>query len=164
MKIMTIKTYNPDTDAFETTGSARAQSSPWGRIQVKYKYQGQRGRKGAGLHFVMTASHGGFMVSRKFAEKNLSPAAIKQGLVYGGYLCYEEDCNAYIIHQELGHLVNVVQHRTLLQEEILNSLCKWNYDYVLETQPELNEEQETILNRELNRRGLTSFQLTTEEV
>ena len=161
MKMMTIKVYNPDTDQFREIEPARAQSSPWGRIQVKYKYKGKRGRAGQGLHFIVTAGHGGFMISRRFAEKNLSAEAINQGSVYGGYLCYEEDCAADIIRHELGDLVNVAHYSSVTSEDVIDSLCRWYPQYVVDKQIDLNAGQEKVLKQELNRGGLVAVEFTT---
>ena len=42
--------------------------SPWGEVQHKEVYQ-------RGLTWVSTASHGGFMVAKGFAQRHLSDAA-----------------------------------------------------------------------------------------
>lgn len=59
--------------------------SPWGGIQHSDVIA-------RGLKAVSTAGHGGYMVTKNFANKYLSDACIKLGEVYGDYLCYEEDC------------------------------------------------------------------------
>jgi hypothetical protein len=63
--------------------------SPWGKIQNKLDIA-------AGIKFVSTAGHGGLMISEKLAIKNLPQIALKEGILYSGYYCFEEDC-AYAI-------------------------------------------------------------------
>lgn len=65
-------------------------NSPWGTIQTQTVLA-------RGVRWVNTASHGGFLISRTFAEAYLSPAAVKRGKDWNGYLAYEEDCDATII-------------------------------------------------------------------
>ena len=71
-------------------------SSPWGEVQHKTTIM-------RGIHFVSTAGHGGFMVS-KGMMKQFSPAlalASVYGGTYGGYICFEEDCEAAAVLLEL---------------------------------------------------------------
>ena len=53
-----------------------------------------------GFDMVATPSHGGIMVSRE-ASFMLSPAARKCGGWNGGYLCFEEDSEEYVVLREL---------------------------------------------------------------
>ena len=41
------------------------------------------------------------MVAREFVAGNLSPAAQRYGFWEGGYLCFEEDCDAQVALREL---------------------------------------------------------------
>ena len=68
--------------------------SPWGEIQESRTVV-------RGFNIVSTSSHGGAMLAKGFAEKNLSIEAQKRGTLYGGYLCYEEDCDICIPSFEL---------------------------------------------------------------
>ena len=70
--------------------------SPWGRIQHSYNFE-------KGIRLVDTASHGGFMLSKKFAEENISFTTLKDypPLEFGNFLCYEEDCAIEIVLYEL---------------------------------------------------------------
>lgn len=68
--------------------------SPWGLIQTRKTLC-------PGFFDVSTASHGGIMVAREFVAGNLSPAAQRYGFWEGGYLCFEEDCDAQIVLREL---------------------------------------------------------------
>jgi len=45
-----------------------------------------------GVSFVTTPSHGGLKISIEFAEKHMSDAAIRRGVLLNGNLFYEEDC------------------------------------------------------------------------
>lgn len=68
--------------------------SPWGLIQTRKTLC-------PGFFDVSTASHGGIMVAREFVAGNLSPTAQRYGFWEGGYLCFEEDCDAQIVLREL---------------------------------------------------------------
>ena len=67
--------------------------SPWGAVQTCDTLC-------PGVFLVSTASHGGTMVSNDVAAF-LSPAAKRCGFRRGGYLCFEEDCDAQIVLREL---------------------------------------------------------------
>ena len=62
-----------------------APRTPWGKAQRVVTVQ-------RGVRWVSTASHGGLGVSVGVASKSLTPAAIAQGFVEGGYIWFEEDC------------------------------------------------------------------------
>ncbi len=68
--------------------------SPWGEVQHCETLC-------AGAYQVSTASHGGVMVSAEIVNDALSPAARKCGFQEGGYLCFEEDCDAPVALREL---------------------------------------------------------------
>lgn len=68
--------------------------SPWGEVQY---YE----RLCPGVYSVSTASHGGVMVRKEMATAILSPAARRHGFYDGGYLCFEEDCDAPVAIREL---------------------------------------------------------------
>lgn len=59
--------------------------TPWGLSQQVEKFT-------RGFSQVFTASHGGYMIAKGFAEKHLSKKAISMGMEYGNYLAFEEDC------------------------------------------------------------------------
>jgi len=63
--------------------------TPWGPTQACFTYV-------RGVHHVTTAGHGGFLIAKRWAEKNLSPQAIEQAQLFNNYYCFEEDCAAYI--------------------------------------------------------------------
>lgn len=69
--------------------------SPWGGIQHSDVVV-------RGLKAVSTAGHGGYMVTKNFANKHLSDACIKLGDEYGNYLCYEEDCAWAILAYDIA--------------------------------------------------------------
>ena len=68
--------------------------TPWGRAQATTTYA-------SGLLKVDTAGHGGLLLSRSFAAKNLSEAGRKRGEEFGQWLAYEEDSAVNIIFYEL---------------------------------------------------------------
>lgn len=59
--------------------------SPWGFVQSSTRVV-------SGVRWVSTPSHGGLMVAEATASKYLSEAALAAGERWGGYYCYEEDC------------------------------------------------------------------------
>ena len=104
-------------------------NTPWGTSQTVKQLD-------RGLSVVSTASHGGIMVAKGFAEKNLSKAAIKQGHEYGEYYAYEEDCASAIVIWELPKYFPASK-----MESIKKSLSTYYADYLVEkmvvpTEPE----------------------------
>ena len=70
------------------------QDSPWGEIQTRETLC-------PGAYSVSTAGHGGVMVRRELAEKIFRKEAMGCGFIEGGYLCFEEDCDAQVALREL---------------------------------------------------------------
>jgi hypothetical protein len=95
--------------------------TPWGLVISSKKYM-------RGVSYVRTASHGGFILSKGFAEKNLSIAALKRGTLYNGYYCFEEDIKANIVLLEMPELREEQDD----SDGILKSLSAWHPDYLLE--------------------------------
>jgi hypothetical protein len=60
-------------------------SSPWGEIQTSHPFV-------PGVRFVTTAGHGGYLVGKSFAKKNLSESVRAIGSPWGNYYVFEEDC------------------------------------------------------------------------
>jgi hypothetical protein len=95
--------------------------TPWGKADyIKHITRG--------LTIVETESHGGIMISKGFAKRNLSRAAFKRGFLYDNYCCFEEDCAAYLVIWELPQYFPKND-----RQEVLNSLSRWNADYLIET-------------------------------
>ena len=72
----------------------RPQYSPWGEIQHCEELC-------PGVYQVSTASHGGVMAILSVASKLFSTAVRQYSFVEGGYLCFEEDCEAPVAIREL---------------------------------------------------------------
>lgn len=68
--------------------------SPWGEIQHCEELC-------PGVYQVSTASHGGVMAKLSVASKLFSTAVRQYSFVEGGYLCFEEDCEAPVAIREL---------------------------------------------------------------
>ena len=68
--------------------------SPWGEIQHCEELC-------PGVYQVSTASHSGVMAKLSVASKLFSTAVRQYGFVEGGYLCFEEDCEAPVAIREL---------------------------------------------------------------
>lgn len=104
-----------------------AQSSLWGSVNTVTNYQ-------RGVRYISTPGHGGFVISKGFAKKNLSIAAQKRAEYYGEYLCYEQDCLACIILLELPN----TRLPSTTEEDLISSLSAWNADYLIERGIPLN--------------------------
>ena len=89
-------------------------NSPWGQVDQVTGY-------GDGVYFVSTPGHGGFMVAKSV---HLSEAAKAEADEFGAFLCFEEDCLAAIVVQELN-----IQNKANT-EDIKRSLCFWLPRYV----------------------------------
>lgn len=103
-------------------------NTPWGMSDYRIQYA-------RGFWEVKTPNHGGFMVSKGFAEKNLSKAAIKRGMEFGNYLCFEEDCDYAIIVFELMQYWDQIfteDNPQKIYNQTLKSLSRWNSDYLQE--------------------------------
>ena len=111
-----------------------ATQTPWGKSDGSQKIV-------RGVSFHSTSGHGGMLVSKGWAKKNLSESAQKLGEVYGGYLCYEEDI-AYAIpclelirkFPELHPQVFPCSKYDLLQTQnvLIEKLSRWYPDYLIE--------------------------------
>lgn len=104
--------------------------SPWGPVQIKTTIC-------RGFVYVSTAGHGGFMLSKTFAEKHLRKAALRRAERYGGYYCYEHDADWAIPAWELPNLHQQIFSNSVKAQEnprqyILERLSSWNADYLLE--------------------------------
>lgn len=109
-----------------------ATNTPWGKSQNAKKIA-------RGLTFHTTAGHGGFLVSKGFAEKNLSAAALKKAEKWGNYYAFEEDCLSSIVVLEIPEAKAVFSTPTSITEEYtIKHISRWYPDYLLERgiQPE----------------------------
>lgn len=71
-------------------------NTPWGKSHKVTKIE-------TGLYWVTTAGHGGYMISKRKAEKLLPSIMLNNGFLgakFGGYYCFEEDC-AYAVVEYL---------------------------------------------------------------
>lgn len=70
------------------------ETSPWGEIQHCMPIC-------HGVYQVITASHGGVMLTARLAKALLPSKASACGFRDGRYLCFEEDCQATVVLLEL---------------------------------------------------------------
>lgn len=101
-------------------------SSPWGKVQSSTSLM-------RGVREVSTSGHGGIMVTKKFADENLSEAAVKRGIPYGNYVCFEEDCDAAMVVweiPEIWHLFN--PNKAEIKNSLIENLSAFNPDYLRE--------------------------------
>lgn len=102
--------------------------SPWGEVQ-SYTLIAK------GIFDVNTASHGGVLILREYAEHLLTEEARKCGFEYGRYLCFEEDCAAPVAKRELldkGILeapINEFFKEGEYSKVINGSIKRWNPEY-----------------------------------
>ena len=102
--------------------------SPWGEVQ-SYTLIAK------GIFDINTATHGGVLILREYAEHLLTEEARKCGFEYGRYLCFEEDCAAPVVKRELldkGILeapVNEFFKEGEYSEVINGSIKRWNPEY-----------------------------------
>lgn len=98
-----------------------------------------------GFHNVGTAGHGGFVLTKQFAEANLSKEALKIGQLELGRYHYEEDCDYAVVVYELidkYDLINKAGFSHMERDSLLkcafNTLSRWNPEYLLskKVQPE----------------------------
>lgn len=98
-----------------------------------------------GVTFHTTARHGGFLVSKGYAEKHLSGAALKVGELTGNYYAFEEDCAADVIYLELPEsrkrLITKTDELTLI-----TSLSKYFPDYLRERGLNLDNQSISAVN------------------
>jgi hypothetical protein len=109
--------------------------TPWGKSDSKIIVK-------RGLSFVTTPSHGGFMVSKAYAGKHFSKAAIKRGKEYGSYLAYEEDCDYAVVVWEISGFdipsnfpitsTDIPGIGKFTRESLIKSLTLWHADFLLE--------------------------------
>ena len=107
--------------------------SPWGGIQHSSVIA-------RGFKYVVTAGHGGIMVTDIFAKKYLSEPCIKRGERYNNYLCYEEDCSYALV--ELDLLIHypafkdkLIKKEVSLEEakdNLIKSLSYYYPEYLIE--------------------------------
>lgn len=102
-----------------------ATNTPWGKSQHSHKIE-------RGLTFHLTASHGGFLVSKGYAEKRLSAAALKKAIVWGNYYSFEEDCLATIVVFEIPAALAAFNVSAITPEYTLKHLSLWYADYLIE--------------------------------
>jgi hypothetical protein len=78
------------------------------------------------------------MLTKRFARDHLCPAAIKKGLRFLNWLCYEEDCNWAIVAWELpdywdrAFAQSSPSFRANPRPHLLQSLSRWHPDYLIE--------------------------------
>lgn len=110
-------------------GDRTAPSTPWGPAQYAYQYA-------PGVVFYSTAGHGGIKVSPG-AAKNLSGAARKEGMYWGGAFWYEEDVDANIPLYEVPawlEAFNRLGGGHLTKETLLRGLQSYHKVYLQRVQ------------------------------
>ena len=85
---------NPTAPRRDFADSDRnAPYTPWGKAQSVTTIA-------RGVRWVSTASHGGLGVSEALARKVFTAAALAAGFTQGGYVWFEEDCDAEVAFSE----------------------------------------------------------------
>lgn len=71
-----------------------AMPTPWGKADSKHEIM-------KSVYEIGTPSHGGIMVGKAQARKLLSKEAIKQGMEWNNWICFEEDCAwAFFVYEQ----------------------------------------------------------------
>lgn len=98
--------------------------SPWGAIQHKVNIC-------RGVKLVSCAGHGGALVAKGWAKKNLSEHALKEVPLWNGtHYAFEEDCKIFILFNEFPEAYEG-NNRELKKENIHRSLSRWNPQYLI---------------------------------
>ena len=124
-------------------------TSPWGEVQ-------QCRPICAGVYTVSTAGHGGIMVLREVAERIFTKEAQECGFLEGGYLCFEEDCDAAVAIRELldkGLMkapVNEHYKEGEYSEVIDRVVQQWNPEYWVARSEWMKAEQKTESSKDKN--------------
>jgi len=128
-KVEAIQDKEQSKQSRTTPGSslfAEPRESPWGRVQHSETLC-------PGVFLVSTAGHGGIMVSKEMTAI-LSPAAIKCGDKYNGYLAFEEDCQENVVLRELldkkmWAIPDRIKDTAAFEENINKNIREYNPDY-----------------------------------
>ncbi len=124
--------------------------SPWGKVQ-NYTLIAK------GIFDVHTASHGGILILKEYADHLLTEEARKCGFVCNRYLCFEEDCAAPVAIRELldkGIMkapVNEHYKDGEYSEIIDRSIKRWNPEYWKAREQRLQIVQKAKQNKSRNR-------------
>lgn len=121
---MSVQKLDPETGTFGFAGNKVPYPTPWGPAQDCQTYR-------RGLHAVTTAGHGGFLIAKKFAEKNLTQAALDEAILFNNYYCFEEDCLASIAALELPELRRTGTDTFVSEEDLLATINQWNREYLV---------------------------------
>ena len=102
------------------------ENSPWGEVQ-------HCDTLCLGVFMVTAPGHGGTLISKEVVSM-LSPAARKCGFRWGGYLCFEEDCQESVVLRELldkklWDIPERIKDRAGFEEAISQCLRAHNPDY-----------------------------------
>lgn len=82
-------------------------NTPWGKAVNKVSLM-------RGITWVDTPAHGGFMVSKAFAEKHFDPYVLTLAGKYSNYYAFEEDVLWSILVLELDYLDDVVDKKKIV--------------------------------------------------
>ena len=102
-------------------------NTPWGKADHICKLA-------EGVYSVGTPSHGGLMVRKEVAGRDLTDAAYRRGDPFGDFMAYEEDCDFCIPMFEREDWLltwNQMEGGTTTTKRLFHSLSAWNADYLL---------------------------------
>ena len=99
--------------------------TPWGKADHVE-------RRGDFL-FVSTPSHGGIMIGKEKARRNLTESARRLGMMSGAFLCYEEDCLAAIPQfecpEEFFSMYQKTESPAAMRKSAVETIKRWNPEY-----------------------------------
>jgi len=150
-----------EVKAFLVSNTDNDSYTPWGGIDeygtTEFVF---------GISQVMTGSHGGIRIPVQFAEENMSDAAINRGVLFGGYLYYEEDCAWAIPVYDLRKYWDVMIRMKFphsyssageLEESVLETLRRDFPDYLAEKGVSLTDDDVDTIR-------MSSFEFNDSEV
>jgi len=118
----------------------------WGKSQTVKKID-------SGIYWVTTAGHGGYMISKRKAEKNLPAYCLNNGFVgakFNNYYCFEEDCAYAVLEYILSksgtqhtamynHVDSLISEKKLPMGEYRDTLKQTIRNYYPEILQKLDE-------------------------
>jgi hypothetical protein len=87
------------------------------------------------IYRVDTAGHGGIVMRKHIAERELSEEARRCGLERGDWIYFEEDCQAFVVYRELldrnakWNLRDITATRTGFEQHVNENIKSFNPEY-----------------------------------
>jgi hypothetical protein len=132
--------------------------TPWGKSDSTTKILSGAGFPVRGFLWVNTPGHGGFALTKRYAEGVLSKAALAVGELKGGYYFFEEDVDYAVVALEVFNLVDsnhaettVPELGTFKRSSLIKTLSMYRLEYLMDRGIEPDADGVQIYNREKQR-------------